>query len=59
MAIKEATEKQTLESWKKVESKQLEFCKKHSIGIFDIYQKSKPKAFKENKTKLTNKKNTD
>lgn len=59
MAIKEATEKQTLESWKKVESKQLEFCKKHSIGIFDIYQKAKPKVFKENKTKLTNKKNTD
>lgn len=59
MAIKEATEKQTLESWKKVESKQLEFCKKHSIGIFDIYQKAKPKTSKENKTKLTNKKNTD
>ncbi len=59
MAIKEATEKQTLESWKKVENKQLEFCKKHSIGIFDIYQKAKPKAFKENKTKLTNKKNKD
>ena len=58
-AIKEAQEKQTLESWKKVEIKQLQFCKKHSIGIFDIYQKAKPKTSKENKTKLTNKKNKD
>ena len=58
-AIKEAQEKQTLESWKKVEIKQLQFCKKHSIGIFDIYQKCKPKTSKENKTKLTNKKNKD
>lgn len=48
MAIKEATEKQTLESWKKVENKQLKFCQKHSIGIFDIYQKVKPKASKKN-----------
>ena len=59
MAIKEATEEQTLESWKKVESKQLQFCKKHSIGIFDIYQKVKPKATKKNTIKPTNKKKAD
>lgn len=51
-AIKEAQEKQTLESWKNVEIKQLQFCQKHSIGIFDIYKKAKPKSSNKNKAKV-------